>query len=455
MKPSDYRLGSYETKQNNFYDGSLRLGFLAHVNDQIGIQQIHQAQLSAIKTHYLTIKKSAILNGLNKDILNFNNSIQNFDVNTNSIVNRINQDLENIRTSYFIDSPTVPKNTNISPEEINRAVSAANALLVQYSNVLNLIYQNVNSSSIIIDELVRIDKQLYALQSLIGQYTGEVQQNKDIHGYFWAIYSALHKLKGLQLESDVVTTASSWLPSNLKVVQTGQMYVGGKQSKLDNAVFSKSLLQTVKISYQVADKGNSKQKISKTVTLEAFFNDMEQNARQKSFYLSEGTYEKLCRQAVATLQSKAMSIRATKMYFGDKIQLFDNNTKKVFSKGQMRTLQSIQLAYKQYSTLYLQAIINMRDLYELSNQENSKTHRYKVSKQAGEKYQTFINYSLYKMIPKILGNNQFLLSNKYGIITFADFFAKESKSYFSWGTRKQVSLHNLENYNFDFLLNTI
>lgn len=182
---------------------------------------------------------------------------------------------------------------------------------------------------------------------------------------------------------------------------------------------------------------------------------MERNARQKSFYLSESTYENLCRQAVATLQAKAMSMRATKMYFGDKEQLFETNTKRVFSKGQTRTLQSIQLAYKQYSTLYLQAIISMRDLYELSNQENSKTHRYKISKQAGEKYQMFINYSLYKMIPKILGNNQFLLSNKYGIITFADFFAKETKSYFSWGTRKQVSLHNLENYKFDFLLNTI
>lgn len=44
---------------------------------------------------------------------------------------------------------------------------------------------------------MRIDKKLYALQSLVGQYTGEVQQNKDIHGYFWSIYGALHKLKGL------------------------------------------------------------------------------------------------------------------------------------------------------------------------------------------------------------------------------------------------------------------
>ena len=455
MKPSDYRLSSYNTRQNNFYDGSLRLGYLANVNDQIEVSRIHQAQLSAIKTHCLTIKKSAILNGLNKDILKFNQSIQNFNTDANSIVNRINQDLEHIRASYFIDSPTVPKGITVSEEEVNRAINAANNLLVQYSNVLNLIYQNVQSSSIIIDELVRIDKKLYALQSLVGQYTGEVQQNKDIHGYFWSIYGALHKLKGLQLESDVVTTASNWLPSNLKIVQTGQIYVGGKQSKLDNAVFSNDLLKKVQISYQVADKGNSKHKISKTATLEVFFDEMERNARQKSFYLSESTYENLCRQAVATLQAKAMSMRATKMYFGDKEQLFEANTKRVFSKGQNRILQSIQLAYKQYSTLYLQAIISMRDLYELSNQENSQTHRYKVSKQAGEKYQTFINYSLYKMIPKILGNNQFLLSNKYGIITFADFFAKETKSYFSWGTRKQVSLHNLENYKFDFLLNTI
>jgi hypothetical protein len=38
--------------------------------------------------------------------------------------------LEHIRASYFIDSPTVSKGIAVSEEEVNRAINAANNLLV-------------------------------------------------------------------------------------------------------------------------------------------------------------------------------------------------------------------------------------------------------------------------------------------------------------------------------------
>lgn len=216
------------------------------------------------------------------------------------------------------------------------------------------------------------------------------------------------------------------------------------------------------IQYQRAPVGQSKNKITKQGTLFDFFNDIS-TSRQQSFYLDEATYATICQHALATVQAKAMSSRSGKMFFGQE-QLFNSHTKTVTSGimnkqqkfiGHTYTLSTIQLAYKQYSTLLLQAIVSMRDLYELTNAESSsQARRYKSTAAAGKKYMTFINYSLYKMIPKILGNNQFLLSNRYGLISFADFFAAESQAYFSWSSRKQVSLHELETYNFNIFLNT-
>ena len=447
MRPTDYRLKSYHTKQNNFYNGTLSLGFMNNLNDNISIKDIYEAQKNAIITYNRTID-SKRLKLLNYDLLRFNSSLSLFDKDTNTIVNSLNKKLDQVRQDYVPTVSQVRKQNIINPEEITALKKQINNLFFQYTKILQTIQKNsINSDGFqnqtILTQLLVLEEKIQKAQSVITQYEGSAVLGNEIAGYFWQISNMFSKIQGFQLEEDVVNTANSWLPTGMKISHTGNIRLNGSELAVDNMVFSE-LVFNIPFEYERAPQGQ-KNKVPISGTIGSFLDDLSKN-RVETFYLKDSSFEQLCRNSLATIQAKAMGTSSKTMWFNRDVQLFTSrayNSKKGL-------LSSFTLTYKKYSTEYLRAIIGMKNLYELSAKEHKGTSNYK---QAAQQYQTFINYSLHKMIPMILKNNQFLLSNKYGLISFADFFKYNHNIYFSWGKNKTANLTKLDTAKYDILLN--
>ena len=220
MLPSDFRrvgysnrLSSQKKRTNNFYNGQLKLGFL-NSHKIPSETDIYKLQKQMIQTYCGTLKKKKVLNGINIDILNaFQKGIENFNIYEDTIVNNINQQIDQIIINYSKDMSLIRKETK--SQNYTRLKAQANQAYNDYIKILNLINSN-NNIAIgydYIQLLERLNNALKMLRNAID--TDKVQGqilNPDITGYYYSIQSIFREITGSQLEVDVVQTAQNWLP---------------------------------------------------------------------------------------------------------------------------------------------------------------------------------------------------------------------------------------------------
>ena len=456
MKPSDYRLAGYKnkTKQNNFYDGTLKLGFLAGINDNISEHDIWKAQKNAIITYCKTLEKEKILKPLNNDLLQFAQAANKFDTNEHTIVNNLNDSVDKLLIDY---SPTVSttRKEKIDPEKGKKIMAQLNNLFKDYSLILN----QINTASFshdthvqnftIVKQLESLSDKINSLKTVVNSYvTNDARMpNQEISSYFYQIYNMLLKVKGFVLEEEVVNTADNWLPTGMKIIGTGAVTVGGTQVGVDNMVLSE-LIMNEPFEYMIAAP-NSDKKIKIQGTIGSFIEDLSKN-RSQSFSLDDSEYQRLCKLSIATIQAKASGSRAKSIIFNRGQQLFESaGSKRIESK----TIPNIEL--KRNVTVlnkkYLNILLGMKNLYELSKALNGGIKSNYL--QSAKSYQGFANLQLSQMISYILKNNQYLLSNKYGLISFADLFKRQQNVYFSWGKNKTLNIAKLEQLKYNIILN--
>lgn len=452
MRPDDYRKVKYNRSvdQNNFYSGTLPLSFMnnLHPPDET---DIWQQQKSAIMTYSLSMRYNKQIRGLNLNI--FQGAAQGFDPEVDAaITNQLMQEVQNLREQYY---PTVKqlRNKNINQNSMLSVVQGCQQLFLDYTRIINML----NSSSFIpgnelIKRLTTLQSKIKNFKVAIAQYyAGDILAGESAADYFYQINTLLSMAGGIVLENEVLDSVSGWLPTNMEIKNIGTLFIGqdSKMAGVDNIVFDTDILNSIQISWEQSQTGaNKKQK--HTGTLFDFFSQMDQ-AKQESFFMSESEYEKMCQHAIATLQAKTMGVAAKTIIMKRDVRLFDSTT---YTTRTGYTVSSVGLntKFKQYSTSYFNALIWMKRLYELSVLEDPdgrgnylERHRH---------YQAFINYSLSKMIPYILENNEYLLSNRYGVISFYDFFERSHKNYFTWGENKTAMLKGnaLANAHYHILL---
>lgn len=451
MRPSDYRKKGYtrSIRQNNFYNGPLlAMAFMNNIAPP-DEYDIWEAQKNAIRTHSLSMRYQKLLRGLNADI--FSNAVSGFNPAIEAaITNHIADKIKEIRTNYY---PTIKELRVEQAQSSNIAYlqTQAKLLFAEYSALLTFINNAIQSGKLgvpgapIIQQLNAINVKINEAYSKLNQYMGSPVLGGEISNYFYAINTLFSAAMGFSLEDEVTTALTGWLPTNMQIENTGAIQVtstivlngsiqnSSRQAGVDNMVFDKSLIDKIKIKWEQAPIGKSTQKQTHIGTLKEFLEAMKQS-RQDSFYLSESMYARLCRAAIATIQSKAMGVGAKNMIMKRDVQLFEP----MRYQGISAEVLNINTAFRKYMTNELNAVLWMKRLYELSAQENAPKSSNYI--QRHEHYQAFINYSLSKMVPYILENNEFLLSNKYGLISFFDFFEQSHHRIFTWGTNKTASL---------------
>lgn len=458
MRPETYRKANYNSKikmkQNNFYNGLLSLSQLSKIAEELTTQDVYQTQKEWVQMYNNTIVSQKALLGLNKDILAFKMGTSQFLDDNISVVNQINQGIDTIRNQYSPSISALRKMSNDSKNNQEKAkalIQQLEQLFVQYSILLKQIETSSVNANGLVDN--RISSNLQVIQTKIesmkmavagvlqGNYEG---LNENLGGNFYAISSMAEKLKGVTLENEFVEQVSEYLPENIKVFGTGTIYLGGKELSIDSMAFNQDILNSIKISYEVAAPGSTK-KSQKQGTLQSFFDDMSQN-RQNSFHINYSTFKLLCEQSLATIQAKAIGTKTTKMYIARNVQLFEPIQKNIANY----TIPSFTSTYLQVKDFWYQAIIGLADLYHLSKAEKKRKESNYI--QSHRQYQMLINMALSRAVNKLLANNQYLLSNRFGLISFVDFFSKYGQVYFSWGTNITANLTKLNNSRHIFLM---
>lgn len=446
MRPAEYRYKRYANAahSNNFYNGPLlAMGFMNSVNVPTAAQ-IFQAQKERVQTYSKTLRNNKLLAGLNANI--FNQSIGGFSGADLQLTNRITEAVANFRKQY---SP-IAKNLRAEDNQINvqRLVKESQDVYDLYTKLLQEILQAIGpdggvgiASSSLIQQLTKINEKIEGLLVAIQNYSKGEVTGAQVADYFYSITTLYQMAAGFVQEDEAVSVLSEWLPHGVELINIGSVYTttiemlpGGQgktkssQSGVDLMAFDSNIMDKIKIKWMTSDS-NTKSKIQHSGTLRDFIDQVGKN-KQHTFYLSESTHAKLCRLSIATLQSKAMGIGTKRMIMKRDVQLFTPES--------YLGLPSFNLApaFRKYMTQELQAIIWMKRLYELSAKENKGKSNYK---ERHADYQALINYSLSKMVPYILANNQFLLSNRYGLISFEEYFNKEHGR-LSWGTNKTALL---------------
>ena len=439
MTPQPFRRTKYagKARSKNFYDGVLPLGNLRFFPDEpFSTEEIYRVQKENAMIYFKTVQSKKIIDQLNIDLFqqaNFNNS--NFI--DNLIVNKIDKRLENMVAFYNnANISTSLKDLENNQAELNSLKINLKKLFQEYIKVLKIILNSgmntVVGDTRIISDLSKIIDDLKLYQQQYNKLIQDDPVNISIFpGVFWKIRNLFRKVNGHILEDEITDTASSWIPSNMSMNVIGNLYVGGQLSSTDNIVFDELVLNALEIEYAIADIGDSQHKTFKKTTLKNFLQDMNVT-KTKNFYISEDTYELMCISAIATIQAKASSSNAKKINFKKDVALFDSK-KNTIGNFSFNTL------YCRYSSVYLDALIGMKNLYELSKAENGGVSNYV---NASRFYQSWINMALSDMYPLIFGNNQYLLSNRFGLITFADLF-KRYEVYLTWGVNKTADLTKL------------
>lgn len=457
MKPSDYRRAGYtrSIKQNNFYNGTLPLGFMNQLHPPTEVE-IWQTQRTAIMTYSMSMRYQKMLRGLNQNI--FQGAAQGFDPSVDAAVtNQLAQEITYLREQYYPTIKTLRNKKQLDENQIGAIKTQCSKLFIDYTRIIKMLTSSMLiSSQELVGRLEILNSNIEHMSALISHYTGLPAQGGEIADYFYRINTLFSRTMGIVLENEALDTVSGWLPTNMEIKGIGALHVGPKSQMagVDNIVFEKAIMDQIKITWEQSSTGGKTRKTKHQGTLAEFFSEME-TKKQTSFYISESEYAHLCRIAIATLQAKAMGTTAKNMIVKRDVQLFEGA---VYKMKNGLTLPSLKLnsKFSQYSTNYLNALTWMKRLYELSLVENPPKGNY-IERHAH--YQAFINYSLSKMIPFILDNNEYLLSNRYGVISFYDFFEKNHKNYFTWGINKTARLgeggkNPLAKAKYDILLRT-
>ena len=447
MMPQLYRRIPYQRTihQNNFYNGTLELSFLNKIKDKISVEDIYREQKKNIIIYHQTLQNKKTIDLLNQDIF-YSRGQEAFEAQElTKITNSIQDRMQELIKNYY---PSKAMPANMSVEEKKTLISNLNKGLSLYTNILNEIGSKpFNIDKRIMTNLSRLQKDLREYETAIKTFdkTGEYFSS-NLQGAFWKLQSLLRSTNGYVLETESTNTLSNWMPDRIQIENIGNIYIDGKESPIDIIAFNK-LDMWLPMSYWIADVNNSSKKIQKTGSLKEFFEDVKAN-RTKSFYIDSNIYEEMCAKSLATVQAKASSSNAKKIRMKTSQQLFESHGRTSVIAKNKKTINLSNL-YTQYNSIYFKALNGLRQLYELSEFEN--TNKGSNYYDATAQYQALINMHLGSMLPLILNNNQFLLSNRYGLITFADLF-RQNKVYFTWGTRKTANLSTLESEKRDIIL---
>lgn len=447
MKPSLYRSITYKTKQNNFYDGNLRMSELNQIKDNITIYDVYREQKEAAITYHNTRISQKFLAGLNYDLQNSVTNIANAALQSVelSLTNQLNKDLDSMIQSYSLEKNKVLSTTEpIAQQQLIQqlAHNAANLYTIILSHIgTNAVRGILNSST------------LFASIKTCEKYISELKMANTIqtlNSNFYRIYYTLQQTRGYLQEEEAVGNLSEHFPTDFRFVNIGDLYVGGQLAPggADIAGFSKDIMEQIQVSWKQAPIGQGTVKQKHQGSLREFLETMEYYRSTESFYLDEDTYSTIMKHAVFAAQSKATGTFTKNIEFRSNVNLFAK-TKQHISElqgdGRKRksigTVDSISFKLKQYQSEYSRALEKMRSLYQLSALENKGKSNYL---QASKQYRMLLNLQLSKMLSWIMQHNDLIITPQFGLISLADLFRKNVNSYFFYGPRSSQGLTRLD-----------
>lgn len=454
MRPSEYRYAGYKRsiKQNNFYDGRLRLSELSTIPDKLSPQHLYRAQKEGALNYHITLANTRFLSGLNYDL---QHSIQTLAVQALrsadlAFTNQTNKDLDQIVTTYSpeLNSKNITKKTQ--SEIYSLAISAAN----QYIAILSLIKSGAVSGGII--KSSQLNSRIQGCEQRIKALQ-QISSSKDILdsvSNFYAIARSLNIARGYLQEEEAVNTLLNAMPHDMRFINMGTIQVGGKllQGGADIAGFSKDLASQIQISWIQSPIGAGQQKGTKyTGSLLEFLDTQEYMRGTCTFYITEDVYVTMMENSILAIQSKATGTKTKHIKMEEDVSLFEKS--KGYTSDGKTSFPSIAFTLKQYQSQYSRALEKMRHLYELSALENKGKSNYK---HADTQYRMLLNMQLSKMLPWIMKHNDYILTPKFGLISLVDLFRQNLSAYFYYGRRggglRALDITNLENLSQDIYL---
>lgn len=447
MKPALYRSITYKTKQNNFYDGKLRMSELNQIKDNITIYDVYREQKEATITYHNTRISQKFLAGLNYDLQNSvtnmaNAALQSIEL---SLTNQLNKDLDHMIQSYSLEKSKILSTTNPTSQQKLIQNTARNA-----ANLYTIILSHISAGAI---RGVLNSSTLSASIKTCENYISELKMANTVqtlNSNFYKIYYALQQARGYLQEEEAVDNLSKDLPTGFRFVNIGNLYVGGQLAPggADIAGFSKDIMEQIQVSWEQAPIGKEAAKQKYQGSLREFLETMEYYRSTESFYLDEDTYNVIMKHAIIAAQSKATGTFTKNIEFRSNVNLFTGAVQHISeTSGDRRkrksidTIASISFNLKQYQSEYSRALEKMRSLYQLSALENKGKSNYL---QASKQYRMLLNLQLSKMFSWIMQHNDLIITPQFGLISLADLFRKNTKSYFFYGPRNSQGLTRLD-----------
>lgn len=373
MLLKDYYQG--ETNKNKWYNFA---EFLNNVSVPTH-QQIIQKQKDFVGNMSDNFQNNPMIQAFNNDLQNIisDSDQANFDYHISQIEQAVS-DISGKNTKEFVQ------------EEIWMMENNFNSLITHYQSLVNYL-GNLNNSNQIIKALTVFDKQLSRLEAAVQKYKtfGFPKTGSYLKRLNWVE----SQIKGFLLESEGVDFVRQHVPTDIKVLQTGQIYGptfnilgnlsgSGKQIKEDLMLL---IDKGIKIQYKIKNKNNQVVQVERGLT--DFISDVE-NSAYKSIILTQQGYEALQKQLITGITAKAT--KTGHIRFGS------------VSLDNLSLVQSDQ-------TKALMTLIKLKQKY---NAQLIDQH---------EDYNLLFNYSISRHINYFIGKNNNLILTRKGITSIADF----------------------------------
>lgn len=343
------------------------------------------------------------------------------DPTINKEIERLNADLyepapsgENIiqQALEFVEQSLPTKNTltafhkKYTPEQLNNLILEYKAFLAQAMQLYLFTKQQASflNSAVVrkqTDQIVSLIKDLEDNIQVFSGGKGKVISKKGILNSAKAIRNALN---GFLLEEKGVSFYASIIPTNLKVVNMGALYIDmdlfgnksqGHQSRTDIGVFDKELAKTIEITYQIAPIGEPKEKTTIRTTLDKFLEAMDTAGEKNlSIYLyGEENIEKMRQALIRGVQAKS----------GVNQPIFNN------------THVTINQAIQAEGSMYSKWLSLLTQLVHNNDTDDENTHNY---------YNSLFNYCLAKLQTTLIGRDNNIILTRTGFSTVKNYMTK-------------------------------